>query len=242
MTLDPLREGEVLRVARALVELGAHTRLVRALTGLSARKTRALYASVEGRAPARGNRTKPARWFVATPERRLEASRFRALHEFVRAFGGQSAAETLIQSFLLYRKLGRRRGPPVPTLDIEAAHALLGLIDRGAIESRRCPRCRCKVIALAPRLGAQGQKGPTSPPCPLCQPFTRTARPTARPAADTTGGKRPSDHQAPSDRLGSKSLPARADNPSVGIGDRATEGREPEAVRATAKAASRAER
>jgi len=166
MTLDPLREGEVLRVARALVELGAHTRLVRALTGLSARKTRALYASVEGRAPARGNRTKPARWFVATPERRLEASRFRALHEFVRAFGGQSAAETLIQSFLLYRKLGRRRGPPVPTLDIEAAHALLGLIDRGAIESRRCPRCRCEVIPSVSRSRAPPDRLRGRPPTP----------------------------------------------------------------------------
>jgi len=184
---NPLIEWEVLRVAREMVELGARTRVVETVTGLSAERARALHRARHGASPPMGRQATLARSFVSTPLRCMHASLLCEIYRWVAGFRGASDADTLLGAFRIYRRCssGERCAP---LLDLNAAHQVLQLWRADALQVRTCRRCKCRFLVAADDARCAVRRARRCPACErIAPPFVQPGRRPVRCALRSAG-------------------------------------------------------
>ena len=145
---NPLIDYEVLHVAREMVELGARTSIVVAVTGLSATKARAMYRARYGAPQKTGNMTTLARSFVASPEHALHTTLLCSVHRWLTVFDKRGHVDNLLGAFKLYKRICTHQcGDPV--FDLNDAYQMIRLLRTEQLRFKDCHRCRCEFVVAS---------------------------------------------------------------------------------------------
>jgi flagellar transcriptional activator FlhC len=146
-----IAEVREIRLAEALIRLGARLQLLEAETSLSRERIVRLYREITGAAPPKGMLASSADWFM-TPQPNLHSSLFHSIYRKVRAFmpndDGRATLNALIKSYQLYVETLKAHGEE-PVLSFTRAWTLPRFFDAGVLRLNICDCCRGRFVALA---------------------------------------------------------------------------------------------
>ena len=169
---SPLIDWSVVTAARELASLGAKTRTITLLTGLSRRRARAICCAVQGGMLPRGNRVRHAGALLRDAVARRDATLLAHLLAFHICERGLPRRLAMVEAFRVLTRTRQAHGG-ISSLDFDDAYQLIELMENGALLLIPCTRCGCEVVTEADVRCVNGSRGADCPFCPQVNPMTR---------------------------------------------------------------------
>jgi flagellar transcriptional activator FlhC len=146
-----IAEVREIRLAEALIRLGARLQLLEAETSLSRERIVKLYREITGAAPPKGMLSSSADWFLTT-QPNIHSSLFHSIYRKVRSFmpddDRRATLNALIKSYQLYSETLKAHDEEI-VLSFTRAWTLPRLFDAGVLRLNICDCCRGRFVALA---------------------------------------------------------------------------------------------
>jgi flagellar transcriptional activator FlhC len=160
-------EGEQIRLATDLINLGARLQVLEAETTLSRERLIRLYKELRGVSPPKGMLPFSTDWFV-TWQPNIHASLFIDIHNYLTANTPVRGVEALIKCFGLYLEHIESQGQE-PMLSLTRAWTLLRYFESRLLQTAPCTRCKGHFVVHTMELYEDYV-------CGLCNPPSRAGR------------------------------------------------------------------
>lgn len=164
-------DGEQIRLASQLIELGARLQVVEAETSLSRERLIRLYKEIRGVSPPKGMLPFSVDWFVSW-QPNIHASLFINIHHYMIQHAGVTGIEAVIKSYRLYLEqidIAARQGP---VLSLTRAWTLLRFFDSQMLSLFRCSECHGNFVTHTFGLHQNYR-------CGICHPPSRAGKKAA---------------------------------------------------------------
>ena len=160
-------EGQQIRLATELINLGARLQVLEAETTLSRERLIKLYKELKGVSPPKGMLPFSTDWFV-TWQPNIHASLFIDIHQYLTTNTAVRGIEALIKAFRLYLEHVESQGHE-PVLSLTRTWMLLRYFDSKLLQTAPCTRCKGHFVVHAFELYDNYV-------CGLCNPPSRAGR------------------------------------------------------------------
>ena len=160
-------EGQQIRLATELINLGARLQVLEAETTLSRERLIKLYKELKGVSPPKGMLPFSTDWFV-TWQPNIHASLFIDIHQYLTTNTTVRGIEALIKAFRLYLEHVESQGHE-PVLSLTRTWMLLRYFDSKLLQTAPCTRCTGRFVVHAFELSDNYV-------CGLCNPPSRAGR------------------------------------------------------------------
>ena len=160
-------EGQQIRLATELINLGARLQVLEAETTLSRERLIKLYKELKGVSPPKGMLPFSTDWFV-TWQPNIHASLFIDIHQYLTTNTTVRGIEALIKAFRLYLEHVESQGHE-PVLSLTRTWMLLRYFDSKLLQTAPCTRCKGRFVVHAFELYDNYV-------CGLCNPPSRAGR------------------------------------------------------------------
>jgi flagellar transcriptional activator FlhC len=159
-------EGNEIRLATELINLGARLQVLESETGLSRERLLKLYKEVKGQSPSKGMLPFSADWFLSW-QPNVHSSLFVDIHNYLIAHTELRGVQALIKSYRLYLEHVQANSLE-PILTITRAWTLVRFLG-SLLETVPCTRCGGNFITHRLELNRNYV-------CGLCRPPSRAGK------------------------------------------------------------------
>ena len=161
-------DGEQIRLASQLIELGARLQVLEAETTLSRERLLRLYKEIRGVSPPKGMLPFSTDWFVSW-QPNIHASLFINIHHYLVQHAGVIGIEAVIKSYRLYLEQIDFTTKQGPVLSLTRAWTLLRFFDSQMLNLASCSECHGQFVSHTFDLHQNYR-------CGLCHPPSRAGK------------------------------------------------------------------
>ena len=164
-------DGEQIRLASQLIELGARLQVLEAETTLSRERLLRLYKEIRGVSPPKGMLPFSTDWFVSW-QPNIHASLFINIHHYLVQHASVIGIEAVIKSYRLYLEQIDFTTKQGPVLSLTRAWTLLRFFDSQMLNLASCSECHGQFVSHTFDLHQNYR-------CGLCHPPSRAGKKAA---------------------------------------------------------------
>lgn len=171
------RQADEIRLATAMIHIGARLQVLQAETSLSYERLAHLYREIRGISPPKGMLPFSVDWYM-TWLPNIHSSMFYSIYRYLDRLTPAKKSYALVEAYKLYLEqsfAGFDPGnkPAEPVLSFTRAWMLIRFFDSGLLQLSRCEQCTGSFVAHA----YDPQRGFV---CAICKPPPRAGKTRAR--------------------------------------------------------------
>lgn len=163
-----ITDGQQIRLAMQLIELGARLQLLETETSLSRERLLKLYKEMRGISPPKGMLPFSTDWFL-TWQPNIHSSLFMSIHQYLLRHAQVKGIEAIIKAYRLYLEQMPPQAGEDSVLSLTRAWTLIRFFDSKMLSLIECRECHGQFVSHTFDLH-------TSYRCGLCHPPSRAGK------------------------------------------------------------------